>query len=92
MDSVIAEREVKVVNPLGMHARPAAQIVRLATTFTSEIEIGNGSMMVNAKSILGVMMLAAECGSTIVIKATGSDSAQAVEALASLVAQGFGEL
>ena len=88
---MIAERECQIVNPLGMHARPAAQIVRLATTFSSEIEIGNGSMMVNAKSILGVMMLAAECGSTIIIKATGSDSGPAVEALANLVAQGFGE-
>jgi phosphocarrier protein HPr len=91
MDSVITERDVKIVNPLGMHARPAALFVKLATTFASEIEVGNASMMVNGKSIMGVMMLAAEQGSTIKIRATGSDSSQAVEALADLVGKGFGE-
>jgi len=82
---------VAVVNPLGLHARPAALFVKLASTFSSEIEVGNDAMMVNGKSIMGVMMLAAECGSTIRIRATGSDSAPAVEALAGLVAGGFGE-
>ncbi|MEP7327386.1 MAG: HPr family phosphocarrier protein [Gemmatimonadota bacterium] len=91
MDSVITERVVKIVNPLGLHARPAALFVKLATTFTSEVEVGNDSMMVNGKSIMGVMMLAAEQGSTIKIRATGSDSAPAVEALAALVEKGFGE-
>ena len=91
MDSVITEREVKIVNPLGMHARPAALFVKLSTTFDSDIEVGNDSMMVNGKSIMGVMMLAAEQGSTIKIRATGSDSAQAVSALADLVGKGFGE-
>ena len=91
MDSVITERDVKIVNPLGMHARPAALFVKLATTFASEIEVGNDSMMVNGKSIMGVMMLAAEQGSTIKIRATGSDSPQAVDGLAELVGKGFGE-
>jgi phosphocarrier protein len=88
---VIAEREDKVVNPLGMHARPAALFVKLANTFVSDIEVGNDGMMVNGKSIMGVMMLAAECGSTIRIKASGDDAEQAVAALAALVERGFGE-
>ena len=91
MDSVISERAVRIVNPLGMHARPAALLVKLATTFQSEIEVGNDSMMVNGKSIMGVMMLAAVQGSSIRIRATGPDSPQAVDALADLVGRGFGE-
>lgn len=91
MDSLLTEREVQIVNPLGLHARPAALFVKLATTFGAEVEVGTGAMMVNGKSIMGVMMLAAECGSTIRIKATGNDAPQAVDALAALVAKGFGE-
>ena len=90
MDSV-TERDVKIVNPLGMHARPAALFVKLASTFGSEVEVGNDSMMVNGKSIMGVMMLAAEQGSTIKIRANGTDAPQAVDALADLVGKGFGE-
>ncbi len=88
-DSV--SREVRVVNPLGLHARPAAQLVRRASEFDSHVEIGNAQLMVNGKSIMGVMMLAAECGSTIIIRATGEDAGAAVDALAGLVADGFGE-
>ncbi len=87
----MTEREAQIVNPLGLHARPAAQIVRLANTFTAEIRIGKDGMAVNAKSIMGVMMLAAECGSAVSITADGPDAEQAVEALVALVAQGFGE-
>jgi phosphocarrier protein HPr len=85
------EREVTIVNQLGMHARPAAQVVRTASAFTSEVEIVREGMAVNAKSIMGVMMLAAECGSSVVLRARGADEAAAVEALAKLVAEGFGE-
>ena len=85
------EREVSIVNPLGMHARPAAQVARLASTFASDIELAKDGMDVNAKSIMGVMMLAAECGSTVVVRATGADEEQAVAALAKLIADGFGE-
>lgn len=85
------EREVSIVNPLGMHARPAAQLVRLASTFTSEIEVAKDGMAVNAKSIMGVMMLAAECGSTVMVRATGADEEQAVAAIAKLISDGFGE-
>jgi phosphocarrier protein len=91
LDDLLTERDVKVVNPLGLHARPAALFVKLANSFASEIEVGNDSMMVNGKSIMGVMMLAAECGSVIRIKASGEDSEPAVAALAALVERGFGE-
>jgi phosphocarrier protein len=65
--------------------------VRLANSFASEIELAKDSLAVNGKSIMGVMMLAAECGSSIVIRADGPDAEQAVQALAELVASGFGE-
>ena len=91
MDDLLTQRDVRIVNPLGLHARPAALFVKLANTFGSEVEVGNHAMMVNGKSIMGVMMLAAECGSTIRIKASGEDSPQAVDALAQLVTRGFGE-
>ena len=85
------EREATIVNSEGLHARPAARIVRLASTFNAEIEISKDGVGVNGKSIMGVMMLAAECGSSITIRAQGSDAEQAAEALAALVADGFGE-
>ena len=85
------ERQATIVNQEGLHARPAAQIVRLASSFTSEIELVKDGMDVNGKSIMGVMMLAAECGSSILIRAEGPDAEQAVQALADLVAGGFGE-
>ncbi len=85
------EREATIVNQEGLHARPAARIVRLSSTFDSEIEISKDGFGVNGKSIMGVMMLAAECGSSITIKADGPDAERAVEALAQLVADGFGE-
>jgi phosphocarrier protein len=87
----VIEREATIVNQEGLHARPAAQIVRLASSFSSEIELVKDGMDVNGKSIMGVMMLAAECGSSILIRAEGPDAEQAVQALADLVAGGFGE-
>jgi phosphocarrier protein len=87
----VIEREATIVNQDGLHARPAARIVRLANSFESEIELSKDGVEVNGKSIMGVMMLAAECGSSITIRASGPDAEQAVEALAALVAEGFGE-
>jgi phosphocarrier protein HPr len=87
----LIERSVVIPNPLGLHARPAAQLVRLASTFQSQIELVKDDLSVNAKSIMGVMMLAAECGSTLSIRASGDDAEQALQALAELVAGGFGE-
>ena len=85
------EREATIVNQDGLHARPAAKIVRLASNFTSDIELFKDGLAVNGKSIMGVMMLAAECGSSIVIRAEGPDAEQAVSALSQLVSEGFGE-
>ena len=85
------EREAVIVNQEGLHARPAARIVRLASSFASDIELSKDGLDVNGKSIMGVMMLAAECGSSIIIRASGPDAEQAVQALADLVASGFGE-
>jgi phosphocarrier protein HPr len=85
------EREAKIVNQLGMHARPAAALVKLASGFKSEIEVVKDGMAVNGKSIMGVMMLAAECGSNVVVRTNGPDEEAAMQALLALVAGGFGE-
>ena len=80
-----------IPNLLGLHARPAAEIVKLASQFSSEIVLAKDGFEVNGKSIMGVMMLAAECGSTLTISCSGIDCREAVEALAALVGSGFGE-
>lgn len=87
----MTEREVQIVNKLGMHARPAAEIVKTAAKFQSHITLTRDDLEVNGKSIMGVMMLAAEFGSTITLRADGPDEAQAIEALAALVASKFRE-
>jgi phosphocarrier protein HPr len=84
--------EVQIVNPLGMHARPAAQLVKLASQYTSEITLARNGEVVNAKSIMGVMMLAAEQGATVQLAASGPDAEGAIAALAGLIAAGFGEM
>ncbi|HEX7049563.1 MAG TPA: HPr family phosphocarrier protein [Longimicrobiales bacterium] len=86
-----SERTVQIVNRLGLHARPAAEFVKLANTFRSEIRVRREDTEVNGKSIMGVMMLAAECGSEITIRASGEDAEEALERLAELVAGRFGE-
>jgi len=85
------EREVKIVNKLGIHARPAAEIVKTAGKFKSSITIVREDLEVNAKSIMGVMMLAAEFGSTVALRATGEDADAALDALATCIANKFGE-
>ncbi|HXD21715.1 MAG TPA: HPr family phosphocarrier protein [Gemmatimonadaceae bacterium] len=85
------ERRVTVVNAHGIHARPAAEIVKTAARFTANVLLEKDGLEVNGKSIMGVMMLAAECGSEVIIRADGSDEAAAVEALAALIAGKFGE-
>jgi phosphocarrier protein len=87
----MAERTVQIANKNGLHARPAAEIVKLAAKFQSEVVLVKDGMEVNGKSIMGVMMLAAECGSTLVLRADGTDADAAVDALASLIANKFGE-
>jgi phosphocarrier protein HPr len=85
------EREVRILNKLGIHARPAAEIVKTAGKFNSNIIIVRDDLEVNAKSIMGVMMLAAEFGSTILLRATGDDADAALDALAAVIANKFGE-
>lgn len=87
----MVEREIEVANKLGLHARPAAELVKTASKFRSEITIRRDDLEVNAKSIMGVMMLAAEFGSTVVIRADGPDERQAVDALARLITSKFQE-
>ena len=86
------ERTVAVVNLAGMHARPAAQLVKLAGTFSSNIRLSKGGLEVNGKSIMGVLMLAAEQGAMLKIIAEGLDANLAVDALSGLVSRGFDEL
>jgi phosphocarrier protein HPr len=85
------ERTVQIVNRQGLHARPAAEVVKTASKFQSDITIVREDLEVNGKSIMGVMMLAAECGAELVVRADGPDSEQAVQAIADLVARKFGE-
>jgi phosphocarrier protein HPr len=86
-----ASSQVQIVNKYGLHARPAAELVKLANRFASEVWIRKDEVEVSGKSIMGVMMLAAECGSTVEIRARGEDSQAAVDALAQLVQNRFGE-
>ena len=85
------EREVKILNKLGIHARPAAEIVKTAGKFKSSITIVRDDLEVNAKSIMGVMMLAAENGATIALRAIGDDAEAALDALSAVIANKFGE-
>lgn len=87
----MAERSVQIVNKNGLHARPAAEMVKTASRFKSDITICRDDLEVNGKSIMGVMMLAAEFGATIVLRASGPDEEEAVNTLATLVSTRFGE-
>ena len=82
---------MRIVNRNGLHARPAAEIVKVASRFKSDITVVREDLEVNGKSIMGVMMLAAEFGSTLMVRASGPDAADAVAAIADLVANKFGE-
>ena len=84
-------RTVTIINRKGLHARPAASFVKLASQFDSKIRINDGNKDVDGKSIMGMMMLAASQGTQIVINADGSDEAHAIDALTSLVNKGFNE-
>jgi len=88
---VVVERSAPIVNRLGLHARPAAEFVKVANRFQAHILVRKDELEVNGKSIMGMMMLAAECGSALLIRAEGDDAEAAVAALLALVAAGFGE-
>jgi phosphocarrier protein len=87
----VLNTEVEVVNPLGLHARPSARLTALAGRYRSEIWISRGARRVNAKSIMGVMMLAAGMGSEIEIEVDGPDEPAAMTALRALIDDKFGE-
>ncbi|MEK7667290.1 MAG: HPr family phosphocarrier protein [Gemmatimonadota bacterium] len=87
----VVERSVRIVNSLGLHARPAAAFVKIAGRFRCHLAVRKDDLEVNGKSIMGMMMLAAECGSELQLRAEGEDAEQAVEALIALVQGGFGE-
>jgi len=89
--AVSAEREFDILNRLGLHARAAAQLVRLANGFASEIRIAKDGMEVNGKSIMGVLMLAAPKDTKILVRASGTDAEEAVAAIGELIAGKFGE-
>jgi phosphocarrier protein HPr len=89
--AVSAEREFDILNRLGLHARAAAQLVRLANGFASEIRIAKDGIEVNGKSIMGVLMLAAPKDAKILIRADGPDAEEAVAAMGELIAGKFGE-
>ncbi len=87
----MVERSVQILNKNGLHARPAAEIVKISVKYQSEITLARDGIEVNGKSIMGVMMLAAECGATLVLRADGDDAEDALDALAGLIANKFGE-
>lgn len=91
MDGVEATRHVSVRNRYGLHARPAAEFVKLASRFRSEVWVEKDGLEVNGKSIMGVLMLAAETGSTLRLRTVGDDAEEALEALAHLIEHGLAE-
>jgi phosphotransferase system HPr (HPr) family protein len=88
------EAKVKIINPLGLHARAAAQLVRLAGQFNSRIKLTrtDNQVMADAKSILSVLTLAAAKGTELEMKAEGPDEQEALTALQEIIAKGFGEI
>ena len=87
----MASVQAEIVNRLGLHARAAAKLTHLASGYQSEIWLSRSGRRVNAKSIMGVMMLAAGQGTTVLIEAEGADAEDALEALVGLIAERFGE-
>ncbi len=85
------QQEAEIINKLGLHARASAKLTQIAGGFSSEIWLSRNGRRVNAKSIMGVMMLAAAKGSKILIETDGKDEAEALQALQQLIADRFGE-
>ncbi|HUG52336.1 MAG TPA: HPr family phosphocarrier protein [Vicinamibacteria bacterium] len=85
------QREVRIVNRLGLHARAAARFVHTASRFRARVTVAGDGRVMDGKSILGILLLAASQGTRLVVSADGEDEAPAVEALAALVEGGFGE-
>lgn len=87
----MVEARAEIVNRLGLHARAAAKLTGIASGFRAEIWLSRSGRRVNAKSIMGVMMLAAGQGTTVLIEADGEDAEEAIRALLRLIAERFGE-
>jgi len=87
----MARAEIEITNKLGLHARASAKLTQLAANFDSEVWMEKGSRRVNAKSIMGVMMLAAGRGSTVVVETEGEDELEALDSIVKLIADKFGE-
>lgn len=85
------QQEVEIINKLGLHARASAKLTQTAGQFQSEVWLSRNGRRVNAKSIMGVMMLAAAKGSSVVIETEGSDADDALQAVVALIADRFGE-
>ncbi len=85
------QKEIEIINKLGLHARASAKLTQLAAKFQSEVWMTRNERRVNAKSIMGVMMLAAGKGAKVTLEADGADEAECLEALAALIAEKFGE-
>lgn len=85
------EKEITVINKLGLHARPAAQLVKTIARFKSEVSIKRDNLTVNAKSIMGVMMLAAELGAVLKFRIEGEDEWRAMDAIEKVFQDKFGE-
>ncbi|MEW8046436.1 MAG: HPr family phosphocarrier protein [Candidatus Thiodiazotropha endolucinida] len=85
------DKEVEIINKLGLHARAAAKLVSCANSFSSDVFLNRNGQRVNGKSIMGVMMLAANQGSTLLLEIDGSDEQEAMQALISLINERFGE-
>jgi len=86
------QRDVEVINKLGLHARPSAKLTELASRFKCHVFMTRNGRRINAKSIMGVMMLAAAKGSTITLETDGEDEREAIDSLAELISNGFGEV
>ncbi|SAL83132.1 HPr family phosphocarrier protein [Caballeronia choica] len=85
------QQETTIVNKLGLHARASAKLTQLAANYQCEIWMSRNGRRINAKSIMGVMMLAAGIGATVVIETEGSDEAEAMQAILAMIADKFGE-
>jgi len=85
------QRDVEIVNKLGLHARASAKLTQLAARFQSDVVMSRNNRKVNAKSIMGVMMLAAGKGATVTLETSGPDEAEAMEAIVALINDCFGE-
>ena len=85
------QREVEIINKLGLHARASAKLTQLAAKFQSDVHMARNGRRINAKSIMGVMMLAAGKGSKVTLEVDGPDEAEAMDALCALIGNYFGE-